>query len=310
MDKTKPIKLLLWGIGTDWNRYIGRLKQLSQVGEDIVLVGVTSSGNAYFEQMDGVPFIQKDAIRKEQYDYILAIPQKQYGGIREEARMMGIAEDRILLSQCLDIEGFSFQRYLALRDSRPTIICNNCWGGVTYHHLHLPFFSPFINMFLRDADFLRLLTDLKGYLAEELHYERTSYNPANGIHYPVFRLGGVGDACLHMNHYRDTDEAKVIWKRRLARINWDNLFIMMYTKEKDVARRFSEMTFAKKVCFVPKKTMCFPSCMLVRPYAERIPQTRELWEDVIDMASGNLPYYDAWELLMHGKFVYRTGMQS
>lgn len=301
MSDIKSIKLLLWGTGLDWQIYIGRLKQLVACG-DISLVGVTGN-DSYYSRLDGIPFVTKADLANIDYDYVLVIPSRYYSQITQEAKQYGIDEDKILLSHILDIENFSFNKYVTLKKSRPSIISNNCWGGLTYHHLRLPFWSPFINMYLEDEDFIQLIYNLREYMQEEPSYHAQGYNSDEEFSFPIFNLG---DIRLYMNHYHDADEAKAIWQKRVERINWDNLFVMMYTENVDMARTFSKTSFSKRVCFVPHRDLCFESCMLVKPYAERKDNNISFWNYVLGMARGNLPYYDVWSLLLEGSYVYRV----
>ncbi|MCA5011100.1 DUF1919 domain-containing protein, partial [Clostridioides difficile] len=66
--------------------------------------------------------------------------------------------------------------------------------------------------------------------------------------YPVMRLDDVE---VHCCHEKVPDKAKENWNRRLEKINWDNLFIAMYTEDKSIAEAFLDIDFEKKICFVP-----------------------------------------------------------
>ena len=55
-----------------------------------------------------------------------------------------------------------------LQSSKISVIAINCWGGLISHTLGLEFRSPFVNMFLEEQDYLKLLSDLDYYLGMEL----------------------------------------------------------------------------------------------------------------------------------------------
>lgn len=103
-----------------------------------------------------------------------------------------------------------------------SIICSNCIGGIIYHRLGLKFLSPTINLWMYQYDYLKLVLDLKKYMALNLEFIETDYN------YPVARLG---DITLYFNHYKSNEEAESCWNRRKKRINYDNLFLIMYDKD-------------------------------------------------------------------------------
>lgn len=102
----------------------------------------------------------------------------------------GIGDDYIIPWQALFLPGFSFQRYLKLKKSHISIIANMCWGGVTYHYFYLPFYSPFINMFLWRNEYLEMLKNLKETLASPLKYERDDFEQNMKREFPVFSTGG------------------------------------------------------------------------------------------------------------------------
>ena len=92
--------------------------------------------------------------------------------------------------------------------------------------LHMKFLSPFINMFVRDADYLALLQDFHRRIRQTLVYAGSSDDEVSRLHYPIFSLGGTH---LHMNHDADENRAAAVkkWGERLQRLNEDNLFFVI-----------------------------------------------------------------------------------
>ena len=109
-----------------------------------------------------------------------------------------------------------------LRNNDFSIICSNCIGGLIYHRLGLPFLSPTINLWISQPDFLKFVMHIREYLEEELVFENSEYP------YPVARLK---DIHIYFAHYKSDDEARACWERRKTRINYDNLFIIMYERD-------------------------------------------------------------------------------
>lgn len=103
-----------------------------------------------------------------------------------------------------------------------SIICSNCIGGIIYHRLGLRFLSPTINLWMYQYDYLKFVLDLKKYIDMDLTFIETQYS------YPVAKLG---DITLHFNHYKSNQDAKSSWDKRKKRINYDNLFLIMYDKD-------------------------------------------------------------------------------
>lgn len=107
-----------------------------------------------------------------------------------------------------------------LTNHEPTLICSNCTGGILYHWLGLQFRSPFINLYLTNADFLSALDHLSDFLSapiDEVNDNRYSY--------PVGRSQCQGEL-LHFVHYRSFDMACQKWNERKLRVNWDNMAVM------------------------------------------------------------------------------------
>lgn len=103
-----------------------------------------------------------------------------------------------------------------------TIISSNCVGGIIYNRLGKQFLSPTVNLWFFQDEFIKFLLDLKGYLAEELVFVDSKYD------YPVAKLR---DIKVYFAHYHSEEEARSAWNRRKTRINYDNLFIIMYDRD-------------------------------------------------------------------------------
>ena len=103
-----------------------------------------------------------------------------------------------------------------LRNYNPTIISSNCNGGIIYHDLNLPFNSPTINLSMDTDDFIKLVSNMKYYLGQEIvEIEDKNYQ---------FPCGMLDDIKIRFNHYDTFEEAVYKWNERKKRINWDNIY--------------------------------------------------------------------------------------
>lgn len=109
-----------------------------------------------------------------------------------------------------------------LKNKDFSIICSNCIGGIIYHRLGLQFLSPTINLWINQKDFCKFVLNIRYYISLKLEFFDTSYN------HPVAKLG---DITIYFNHFKTEDEAKEVWIKRKIRINYENLFIIMYDKD-------------------------------------------------------------------------------
>lgn len=125
----------------------------------------------------------------------------------------------------------------------PTVIASNCNGGFMLHDLHLRFNSPFVNLYLTPKDFIRYLKNIEFYRNQDLQFIQTDK------HYPV---GKLADIEIHFMHYHSEQEAKQKWQQRSARMNLDNLFILMTDRDgctyQDLIE-FDHLPFKNKVVF-------------------------------------------------------------
>ena len=109
-----------------------------------------------------------------------------------------------------------------IKNENFSILCSNCIGGIIYHRLNKQFLSPTINLWMHQPEFLKFVKDIKGYVAKELEFVKTEYA------YPV---GQLGDIKIYFNHSKTEEEARKNWDRRKERIQYDNLYIIMYDRD-------------------------------------------------------------------------------
>lgn len=138
------------------------------------------------------------------------------------------------------------QNQQRLTNHTMSVIASNCNGAFILHDLNEQFRSPFVNLYLEPADFVKYLQNMTAYNQMELGFITTD-KP-----YPV---GKLADITLHFMHYHSEQEAREKWQERLKRLNLDNLFIMMTDRdgctEQDL-QDFDRLPFENKVVFTHK----------------------------------------------------------
>ena len=152
-----------------------------------------------------------------------------------------------------------------LRYQSFTIISNNCWGGWVYRFFQLPYLSPTIGLFFLAEDYLKFISDLKGYLNKELLFinpdEANKSEQLKKIvnkfgKYPIARLGDVD---IHFLHYSSEDEARKKWEKRTGRIDYSRVIIKFSTQnllEDQFAEEFDKFDFPNKLFFTFKRFKC------------------------------------------------------
>lgn len=119
-----------------------------------------------------------------------------------------------------------------------TIISQNCIGGVFYHDIGMQFLSPTINLYMKACDFSRFVLNLKTYIDMELEMHWLEK-------YPV---GVLGDITIYFQHYTSCSEAKAIWEKRKARINWDKILVLSTDHEgfnKETYQLWKQISYPK-----------------------------------------------------------------
>ena len=145
-----------------------------------------------------------------------------------------------------------------------TILASNCAAGIFYHRLGHKFLSPTINMWFRQDDFIKFCCDLKHYISCELVFiNEEEYD------YPVAKLD---DIYLYFNHAKTKDEATENWNKRKSRINYDNLYILLYDRgnvSKEEYLRLNDVNCKNKVVFTPNKEFDLDFAYYIKPNLNR-----------------------------------------
>lgn len=197
----------------------------------------------------GYPYINKEQIKLINTDIIIIMAEGNvFREIYVEALAIGVSDENIIPINILKYPGFDIDKYINIKKNPPSLFANNCWGGLTYHSLGLKFMSPLINMFENIPDYLKLLSKPVAYMDRNLELFEMGYDNTLKKEYPIVKCN---DILLHFNHYFSFDEARECWEKRKKRINWENIFVMMYTEREDYAEEFAKLPYTKKVCFVP-----------------------------------------------------------
>lgn len=149
----------------------------------------------------------------------------------------------------LQRKSLNHQLKLRLTNQGMSVLSANCVGAFILHDLNQPFNSPFVNLYISPKDFIRYLQNIDFYQQQSLEFIATDKS------YPVAKLA---DVYIHFMHYHNAQEAAEKWQIRSARINPDNLFIIMTDKDGaegityDDLAAFDQLPFKNKVVFTHK----------------------------------------------------------
>jgi len=152
-----------------------------------------------------------------------------------------------------------------LRNTEVSIVSDNCWGGFMSQYCRLPYRSPFVGLFVPAPDYLRMLRALRAYVEGDFRFVtrhdsiyRDRLTHVRG-EYPVGILspaGGGGEPVeIHFLHYASPEEAVAKWRKRAARLDYDNLLIKLADRDlctPELIAEFDALDYPSKVCFTSR----------------------------------------------------------
>ncbi len=238
-------KIFIWGIGYLYNKYINCVR-IQELTGNLVVQCVTSNEENIC-MVDGYRFIPKEEIGSIEYDCCVVAVRDFLAALRE-APCIGIEPQKCVPIKVFSIPFFDLEKYFNVKQSGISIISRNCWAGLCYNYLGLPFTSPFINMFFSDGDFIKLMKNFDYYLTISLQFSGKAYDNNLKCEYPVGRLD---DIYLYFNHYKNYEDAAECYYRRRQRINKRKLVFVSSTANKSVEKEFDSVNCGQKIIFVP-----------------------------------------------------------
>lgn len=158
-----------------------------------------------------------------------------------------------------------------------TIISNNCFGGWVYRIFGLEYQSPTIGLFIMPKDYLKFINNLEYYINDcklkFINCEQSKYYDywiKREKRFGKYPIGVLDDIEIHFLHYSSEDEAKLKWKRRSQRINWNNIIIKFSDQNGCTQKELKEFSkynkFKKRLCFVANKENCFLDFIYVKEF--------------------------------------------
>ena len=293
MEHHEATRVLVWGTGAYFHLYFNHLLHMRELGQ-VELVAITGRDVPEVASIDGIPVLAREEAVALAFDLVVVMSTKYYPQIRDEVtQTWGVCGEKVVSCELLCVPRIDLRRWLELRDSHVSVISNHHWGGLVCDQLQLRRRSPFCDLFVREDDFFRLLSDPRRYVENTpLEFVERRVD-TTGRAYPMMRLD---DVALHFNNSTTPDEARAAWEQQKASVNWDNVMVALCTTKPAHAEHLEGLVgYDKRVCFVPFE------CDLA--HALRIPQAPgETWFfNTVNgsAAKGTLNYcYDPVELLL------------
>ena len=252
-------KVILWGSCEEYGIFC-KYFQFEVLKGNMQIEAVCLNGVHQISRIDGIEVIRVEELMFREYDYLIDMNRQERTAVSRILELQQVPRSKVILASIFQQAYFDLKRWIAVQESKVSIISDNCWGGITYHSLGLEFLSPFINLFLESGDYLRLLENFAYYMEQPLYLLEEKYEENLKRNYPVV---GLGDIKLFFNHYTDFEQAAQIWEKRKQRINYGNLLVEMRIESREALDRFLALPFEHKIGFstVPcdeKDILSFP----------------------------------------------------
>ena len=305
--------VLLWGMGEGYESILNQvLFEIEKKNINVVGI-VCRKEDRYCALKDGFPICNKEEIGCIKFDFVIVTSYIFYDEIVKEAICEGIERRRIINGNVFRLPLFDFKKYVRLIENPVTILSNDCWGGMVYHRLSLPFSSPLINIRWPVSQFAKFVEDPVFFLFSDLKLVREG--ELKSEKYPIAELGeGENKVCFDMIHDISFFEAKKRWDRRRNRIHKDNFFVKMSfnSNASDEDKKALKKAYDKVSC---KKILVSVS----GDYAQNGGMSRFVWDmgrrksvDTYSLNEYFLNHYhydiDILNLLIYGKNYLRCSI--
>lgn len=179
-----------------------------------------------------------------------------------------------------------------------TIISNNCLAGVIYNILGIQFCSPTINQWMKMADYLEFVKDLKYWmtcaLVEDLEETKKWEFPVGYLQSGIDINKRV---YLYMNHYHSFEDGKAKWEERKKRIIWDKLYVIYDFNDKDcdinMLYEFDKLPIKNKIAIVHSEISNLGNSYQMKCIGKDDPITKEF---EFDGLTGKR-YFEEWDYI-------------
>lgn len=156
---------------------------------------------------------------------------------------------------------FSTIRKRRLKNHNPSILANNCNGGVITHDLGLQFNSPLVNAGMYAEYYIKFLKNVEHYFSQPL--VRIEDDPDG------WYTAKCDDIQILLGHTKTYEESLANWERRKKRFNPDNMFVVFCDKmgcTYDMIKEFDELPIKNKVIFTHKPYPEFKSAYYIKGF--------------------------------------------
>lgn len=239
------LRMILWGSISEYDNYYNWLeKEIMKGNMEILAIVLNEEGR--YQTIDGIKVITLENILTYEYDYLIDMNPKEPDVVLEILKILQIPRQKVIPIRVFRVPMFDLKAWERVKESRVSIVSNNCWGGITYYSLGLEFLTPFINMFVTTEDFLKIAQNFRYYMECPVGFLEDYYEENLKRMYPV---ASCGDVKLHFNHDTDFLTATAKWKQRKQLLNMENLLFEVVLENERQVEMFQKLPVDYKIGF-------------------------------------------------------------
>lgn len=182
-----------------------------------------------------------------------------------------------------------------------TMLTENCLAGIIYHDFNMQFRTPLINGEFSTDDFIKFLKNPQYYMEQDLTFTSSKDELLPDFYreldVPIARLG---DLHYRFTHYQMPEEKiRAIWNKRKARINWDNIYVVLCEKKGctlEHMKAFEALPYKHKLILTCRDYPELKYGFLIKGY-ENIGYIDNLLKDVPGIFPTLKKYYDQFDFV-------------
>lgn len=245
----------------EWNGYID---------QQIYPQGTTLNGHSIFSKDEIIAKCRDDAVIR------LLITPVSYQGILEELLwldhkhnikvlcLVPVYNDLTLCKEVYNINKcLAYFRHRLYTGNTPTIICNDCTGGMIYNAMDMIMLSPTVNTEMSPSDFIQFCKNTEYYLSQEMNEDSLQYVKGDfNVNDNLLLQGQIADITINFGHLKLNDKPVKRWNMMRRKINWERMvyvmrepFIMSSSTPLKVKQEFMELK-GKKMFYSVKSSIC------------------------------------------------------
>lgn len=246
-------KVYIYGAGYLYNELMSYIHYYDNL---IKVEGILTTEKNNYSRIDGYECLTVDEAIWENIDYCI-VAVYEWNDIRKKLCELGM-ENKIIRSHIFRIPNFDFEKYIKLKNSEITILCNYCLGGHLYREFGLKELSPTINMFCSGMQYIDFLENYEYYLSFDMKEKIGDIEHRDGTigieeFWPHGIVGGEEKTVEWvLNHDTEPGISVRKWNSRRCRVNYDNIVAIMIIQSDQEAYAFDKLNIERKIGFYYK----------------------------------------------------------